>query len=118
MNQRVIRFRAWDNEKNEFIYWSLGDSNDFWDLINSDENKGANARFTQPQQFTNLKDKNGKEIYEGDILGKEKGFSSLEVSFIDGEFVASNKTLKRIVLWKLDDYEVIGNIMENPELLK
>lgn len=73
-------------------------------------------------QFTGLLDKNGKEIYEGDIL-KYK-FSVLsgidEVIFTDGAFILKNdyiaETGLRTVKNVSDYCEVIGNIYENPEL--
>lgn len=78
-------------------------------------------------QYTGLKDKNGKEIYEGDVyqynvqlhLGSfTKEYNHREVvKFEDGAFWVSN-----YLLWEAlegdNESEIIGNIYENPELLE
>ena len=78
-------------------------------------------------QFTGLYDKNHKEIYEGDILKWSKGRLYV-VKFLDGMFYASveecnDGILGGLPLHRLTEYEdgkceIVGNIFDNPELLK
>lgn len=68
-------------------------------------------------QFTGLTDKKGREIYEGDILRNEscKGV----VSYRNGAFVLDlGKSCGCVYLFCLDSLLVVGNIYDNPELLK
>jgi uncharacterized phage protein (TIGR01671 family) len=78
-------------------------------------------------QYTGLKDKNGKDIYEGDVLKLDDDWEkygaaagiNYEVKFIDGCFRMKSKNgLGRGYHLEDDsEFEIIGNIHENPELL-
>lgn len=114
---RIIKFRAWDKLAEEM-------QPPFSPFAVSAYNNPDNFVF---MQFTGLLDKNGKEIYEGDIVTSESRddmrvvTTNRTVSFEDGAFIATDKN----GYIPLDEYhidmknvEVIGNIYENPELLK
>ena len=65
-------------------------------------------------QYTGLNDKHGKRIFEGDILSLRTGRTHV-VRFEDGAFVLENTAIPMRFAIK---FEVIGNIHDNPELLK
>ena len=121
---RPIKFRAWDTKKSCY-YQPIHEAykgNLFELLIDFSGRLGAHtvdglvdeSKFPGQfvlEQFTGLLDKNGKEIYEGDIVEKMIAGKKQRqlVEWVDAGFHG----LKNIL-----DCEVIGNLHENPELLK
>ena len=65
-------------------------------------------------QFTGLCDKNGKKIWENDILKYEWGEEKIDVVEYQPPIFTYSKSMR----WSLNKDEVIGNIFDNPELLQ
>lgn len=151
---RELKFRAWLDEHKQYIYFggeykeptgrwgkgrcSLVGNNHIADLVinEDDSNKFFIVHKVECiEQYTGLKDKNGKEIYEGDIVEQ----------FVFGVKTFKGKPCGRRTIWQIrwneeeccfelhylrgslfgdslmnkdDEFEVIGNIQENPELLE
>ena len=142
-----IKYRVWDKVRRKFLCPNL---NQFAILSNgklivSDSEWYSDLQNVNPndydiQQFTGLKDRNSREIYEGDILneihyedwGDESGFSYLGVvrhktysscdaghqfsGFVTYPNLNENKDYVGNQI--REDCEIVGNIFENPELLK
>ncbi len=94
-----------------------------WHIIDwNDENTAYAVDPATVGQYTGLKDKNGREIYEEDIIKTDFSYATWIgfVHFNKGnvELVDSDKNGQYLTLSVLSDIEIIGNIHDNPELLK
>ena len=121
---REIKFRAWWAEPKIMHEFELGQDY-FKGCLGADgECYTCELEFADAiMQYTGLKDKNGKEIYEGDVLrGYGSAIKRFVVSFSNGSFVLYHNfgrwgLLSRIFEIEELPVEIIGNLYENPELL-
>lgn len=146
---RVIKIRAWhEAQKKMYSPEIMGsdqltimpDGQGFINVSGDDTRRSEFIRTMIPLQYTGLNDKNGKEIYEGDILNfpeKSKFYQTYPNTGINLKVKVDNSNWWGIVeylndevgigtigrfavkglMWKPEYCEVIGNIYENPELL-
>ena len=122
---REIKFRAWEKSLKQII---PVDNIDFEKRMVNTESVWRMFDEIELMQYTGLKDKNGKEIYEGDILDTDLERLYLVVEFRNGCFVVEcrddNEKYYDIMhplekeISNLEYHEVIGNTYENPELLR
>jgi uncharacterized phage protein (TIGR01671 family) len=147
---KEIKFRAWNGNRMHYTdnQTITQFKNGRWVMLTTD---GSDSIYWAEEgrennhlmQYTGLKDKNGKEIYEGDIiqykiLGTKNWLSTWQISF--GEYVEYNPSEKKqdmkknygfyltnyyknskplnYTFFEQDRFEIIGNIYQAPELLK
>lgn len=125
---RDIKFRAWDLKRKEMhsvrdMYFDTRTPQlDYFITKSSQATYHANCESFELMQYTGLKDKNGVEIYEGDILNYGDYKNLHEVVFRNacfwGESIEYGKPTGIGIYNALEDLEVVGNIYENPELLE
>lgn len=120
---RPIKFRAWDDKHKKM--WSAEELGKDEMTINPDGRGFVNVHSLStklsryyhhliPEQFTDRKDKNGVEVYDGDII-QTKNRGTFVVEWND-EYTRWNWGGSE---WcRLDSPVVIGNIRQNPELLE
>ena len=133
---RKIKFRVYDKENKimnyldledlcEDDYWFDGET-EVWNVLHDCNNE--QEKFVL-MQYTGLKDKNGKEIYEGDIIfvkGETKLLDikgKVEYSNILAQFIITNtgnivNEAEPLGDYEEEDIEKIGNVYDNPELLE
>src|SRR5258708_3421185 len=122
-------FRAWDGENKKMIFWTLNDL-----LVRFGEPEyqfGVEDRpsvFFDWMEYTSLKDKNGKKIYEGDVVKQKVGNEFKSRQEIIGEvrwhpdgqwgIKFMSEAPEGYFQGEAEAPEIIGNIYENPELIK
>jgi uncharacterized phage protein (TIGR01671 family) len=125
MNNQQIKFRMWCREAKKFFY----EPEQVLECLKQQQMGVYPHEELTFQQFTGLLDKNGKEIYEGDILRSEEDLEKdcmrddvttyikySTVTFANGYFTQDEENPFFLCInpnW----FEVVGNILENPELL-
>lgn len=121
---RQIKFRAWDSLERKMIYFELKDYATITSLI---AYTGDFYLKLKLMQFTGLHDKNGKEIWEGDVIAQTVSADKKPVEVFMDEYKWNARPFPEYLQEAGESFfdyagaknsEVLGNIYENPELLK
>lgn len=123
----IPKFRAWDSVEKKFVeHFFITDNS----LICNMEKPTSDRKLPIPiekselilMQSTGLKDKNGKEIFEGDVLGTKDGLLNGVVEYRSDLGMWTNSLISYNNFERLcnvaDSREIIGNIYENKDILE
>jgi len=123
---REIKFRAWDKEIKKMFFGRPGDDRWYSKTGFLDVSMGGLID-CELMQFTGLSDKQGVEIYEGDIIKANLPYGKLfVVNWVNtrGAFMLAGATEQDFAAYDREGYklnagkkEIVGNIYQNPELL-
>lgn len=130
---RELKFRAWHKIFKNYAHikriWLDGDGDGHDEIFAvSDAERTYSGHEVVLEQYTGLKDKHGKEIYEGDIV-RIDSMDEIRVGYVElvadqycivcGEDEEGNKIVAEFYYYSKpeENCKVIGNIHENPELL-
>ena len=128
----IPKFRVWDKRFSEFVedFFVSEDGKIYKKSIDTGYGIAISKETSDKvilMQSTGLKDKNGKEIFEGDVVRQVRTQPTTEnetitgvVTMLEGAWLIMNDCEKLASdLWsETDENEIIGNIYENPELLE
>lgn len=140
MQGREIKFRIWDKDLKKMrvcgtdihdsIAFDMDNNAVYYNMQNGCGSLADGTGTYDLMQFTGLRDKNGKEIYEGDVV------RFIDVGVIGSQHYKNEGEPKGVVRWSdfgafylndgdegpfmhsMTEFEVIGNVYENPELLE
>lgn len=125
---RDIKFRGWDSVNEVMLQVkSINFREGYVSLNEGDNSLTDTLEMIELMQYTGLNDKDGKEIWEGDIL-ERYGYWSIRIEYDKGclmvrdlDEVRYNNLILNVPICNfesINDWKVIGNIYENPELLE
>ncbi len=123
---REIKFRAWDKICRKMFYDGELDNGDIIVIHLDGKIEISDEETYKPKdfilmQYTGIKDKKGKEIYEGDILefdAKEWGSDKTNKSAVEWDGENGEWSCMGVYREWSEWCQVIGNVFENPELIK
>lgn len=125
---REIKFKAWDKDRKKWTNYSIADDLPrFYDKHTGFWKTDKEGKRFILCQYTGLKDKNNREIYEGDVIKAISfarwigvvEYSDENQAFIFDDLDKKYRGESTVFMNQFDDgFEIIGNIYENPELLE
>ena len=121
---REIKFRGVDIADDKWIYGSLVKVGKDYHILGGGETEAHDYNIVDEEsigQFTGLRDKNGREVYEGDMFKFINGdimYVKWVKEYVEFELMDANTETTNLNIWFAEDTEVIGNIFENKDLLE